>query len=84
MGLDIEFRFSDGGIANSHMCYSTWSAKFSPYLTVEEDRKCFQEPMSGICTDKFLCLKVYSMVIIKNYLQEGLRTDEYPISMEFC
>ena len=84
MGLDIVFQFSDGGVATSHMLYSSWSTKFSKYLTSEEDDKCFQDKLSGECTDKCLCLKVYIMVIAKNYLQEGLRTDDYPVRMKFC
>ena len=83
MGLDITFTFGDGGRAYSHMCYSSWNRLFAGYLSPRENRACFQRDGMGTCEDKNICLKVYSMVMVKNYIQDGERLDEYPVKMEF-
>ena len=83
MGLDITFVFSDDERAYSHMCYSSFNKYFAPYLSTREYQACFQKDGYGKCEDKNICLKVYSMVLARGYVQDGERLDDYPVSMYF-
>ena len=83
MGLDITFVFSEGEPAYSHMRYGSFSQYFAPYLSLREYQACFQRDGYGKCEDKNICLKVYSMVLARGYVQDNERLDDYPICMYF-
>ena len=83
MGIDIEFQFKDGNTICCHLCYRSWNNKFLKYLTHEEHGKCFQNILEGECQDKKLCLKLYTMLMVKGCFEQGVRTDDYPVKMIF-
>ena len=83
-GVDIIFEFADGSEAHSHMCLGTWTQKFSPFMAIHELLDCFQEGMTGTCSDELLCTKVYAMCMIKKCIQYGEHRHDYPIKMTFC
>ena len=85
MGLDIIFEFGEGPTAQAGLSYSSWICQIQPLLSRRELEKCFEgDQFVGVCTDRYICIKIYSMLLVKNFIQSGLRLGDYPVAMYFA